>query len=558
MGDCRSPGYQSSMYYYHPTESQPYYHVTFVSNAAGALNEYGSAAAWHLYGCRLDGTDVRRLTFNLSSDCDPYLMWDGRLVYASWQRRTLEHGVTGRVAFWESISTAAICAPYVAGGKRIKQMPCATAGGLVVFVESDRLPWDGAGTLACVTIRRPLHSYRQITAEADGLFHSPSPLADGRILVSRRPADGTGTHARVLPRPDHQAAGAGLRRPPLPRRPGQGGRRPHGAGRPVQPGLAAGPARQALLPERIHDAVQGPDLDAAGLGEGARGSLEGVPRKGGGGLRRNGSCCTPGQLAQRRILGEVPIAPDGSFNVEVPANTPIELQLLDEQGIALRSCGWVWARNHFNQGCVGCHEDPELDAGEPVRGRRWRSPRPRSARRPRAAIGRFPPRRDADRGQEVPFVPRQGWQPAGPGWRPEQPATPRQAAGGYARWVYETLVAPDPASNEQSVRGKYVDPGRARTSPLVWHLFGPEHVPPVGRRLRPAGPAKPIPPAQSEPLSDEEKQVLVRVDRRGGPVGRRPSAGSVPRRADDRGTSRFSALRTDRRLVGDCPLTVAE
>ncbi len=38
------------------------------------------------------------------------------------------------------------------------------------------------------------------------------------------------------------------------------------------------------------------------------------------------------QLTQRRILGEVPLADDGSFNVEVPANLPIQLQLLDEKG----------------------------------------------------------------------------------------------------------------------------------------------------------------------------------------------------------------------------------
>ena len=54
------------------------------------------------------------------------------------------------------------------------------------------------------------------------------------------------------------------------------------------------------------------------------------------------------------------MAPDGSFNVEVPANMPVELQLVDENGLALRCCGWIGTHNHFNQGCIGCHEDPEL------------------------------------------------------------------------------------------------------------------------------------------------------------------------------------------------------
>ena len=51
---------------------------------------------------------------------------------------------------------------------------------------------------------------------------------------------------------------------------------------------------------------------------------------------------------------------DGSFNVEVPADIPIEIQLLDENGMALRSCGWIWVKNNEPRGCIGCHEDQEL------------------------------------------------------------------------------------------------------------------------------------------------------------------------------------------------------
>ena len=79
-------------------------------------------------------------------------------------------------------------------GKRVKQMPCVTTNGLAVFVESEKIGWDGAGSLGGITTRRPLHSYRPITRESEGLFHSPSPLKDGRILVSRRSIDGSDSH----------------------------------------------------------------------------------------------------------------------------------------------------------------------------------------------------------------------------------------------------------------------------------------------------------------------------------------------------------------------------
>ena len=89
--------------------------------------------------------------------------------------------------------TAPTVRPLVADGRRVEHSPCSTTGGLLVFVEADA-DWDGAGMLACVTLRRPLHSYRTLTDPAEGLFHSPSSLPDGTILVSRRPADGLGTH----------------------------------------------------------------------------------------------------------------------------------------------------------------------------------------------------------------------------------------------------------------------------------------------------------------------------------------------------------------------------
>ena len=35
------------------------------------------------------------------------------------------------------------------------------------------------------------------------------------------------------------------------------------------------------------------------------------------------------------------------------------LQTLDERGLALRTCGWIWVKPKETRGCIGCHEDPE-------------------------------------------------------------------------------------------------------------------------------------------------------------------------------------------------------
>jgi len=55
-------------------------------------------------------------------------------------------------------------------------------------------------------------------------------------------------------------------------------------------------------------------------------------------------------------LGTVPLAPDGSFFVEVPADTPIALQAVDAEGRSeLNEMSWIYVRPGEKRGCVGCH-----------------------------------------------------------------------------------------------------------------------------------------------------------------------------------------------------------
>jgi hypothetical protein len=529
LGDCRSPSYQGSMYII--TENEPWHQVTFVHTEEGTLNEYGDSSATAVYSCKLDGTFVQRLTYNLSSDYDPVVMPDGRLVFAAWRRGTWDYGLAGRITLMgvntDGIDPAPFCGQV---GRRIKHMPCVTAGGLVVFVEADQVPWDGSGMLACVSLRRPLGSYRPLTGAPEGLFHSPWGLPDGSILVSRRPADGSGVHAvyrmdlatrrleKVFEDPRYHTIQARLLAP-----------RSEPDGR-----------SSALVPEEplgkfyCLDVYQTDFRDRTWMPRGTVKRLrilEGMPRraveeKRSGGVQergigerreRQGVSSTPPllhsstiipvpQLAQRRILGDVPVAGDGSFNVEVPANVPIQLQLVDDKGMALRSCEWIWTRNHVSQGCIGCHEDPELTPTN------WlvdalTTDSLRAAPPPgqRESLG-F--RRDV-----LPLVAKKCAACHGKGGSPPlvDPGTGGggQGAGDAARQVYETLLARDAQADPHTLRWKYVDPGRARTSPLVWHVLGtntsrPWDGPAASR------PAKPIPPGPSEPLSAAEKAMLIR------------------------------------------------
>ena len=56
-------------------------------------------------------------------------------------------------------------------------------------------------------------------------------------------------------------------------------------------------------------------------------------------------------------LGTVPLAPDGSFAVEVPADMAIAFQAVDAEGRSeLNEMSWIYARPGETRGCVGCHQ----------------------------------------------------------------------------------------------------------------------------------------------------------------------------------------------------------
>jgi len=503
--DCRSPGYQATLFVL--ASPEPWYQLTFVSSEKNVLNECGVGPATSLYSCKLDGSAVRRLTFNLSSDMDPFIMPDGRLLFAAWQRVRLDRGPLGRVAlFGVNIDGADYAAFCTDEGERIKHMPCVTTKGLAVFVEAGSVPWDGSGRLACVDLRRPLHSYRPITRDCDGLFHSPSPLPDGTVLVSRRSADGSDTHGvyrldpytgqfeLIFDSPDYHDIQAKAVYPRA---------KPDGRSSVVAEEDPNG--KLYCLNVYICDpsASSGQALENREwlpVGEVVRlRVLEGIAIKIQN-LKFNIQNFVP--LAQRRILGEINVEKDGSFNIEVPANTPIELQTLDADGMALRSCGWIWAKNHEPRGCIGCHEDGELTPENVLVS---------AVTRPSIKLT-LPAerRRTVDFRRDVmPIIAQRcarchAEAEATPRLTPEvSPVTSTGGKGLFNR-SYESLVA----AGNQAGYGKYVDPGRARTSPLIWHIFGRNTSRPWDETFGPQR-VRQMPPTGSSVLTEDEKRTFI-------------------------------------------------
>ncbi len=311
--DCRSPIYQSRIFYLDDPEPQP--QITFTGYESGAVPQ--------LYSARLDGSGLRRLTYHPAGAATATLNEDGRLLYsARFEKSSLLYGINLDGTDVERFSGAP--------GRAFRSMPAYAPSRHIVFVENDQPEWDSSGSLATVDLRRHRHTYRALTLPSDGLYAWPSALSSGAILAARRLPNQTHGLYRIDP-----ATGQATLLYDDPQRHDIQPREL--APRPVPPGRAS-VVEESASTGKIYCLS-------------AFTTAEPMPKP-----ARVRFVAYPGE----RVLGEAPLEADGSFHVEAPANTPLRVEALDAAGKLLRSSNWFWVKNKENRGCIGCHEDPEL------------------------------------------------------------------------------------------------------------------------------------------------------------------------------------------------------
>jgi hypothetical protein len=393
-------------------------------------------------------------------------------------------------------------------GRKIQHMPCATQKGYIVFVEMDKVSVDGAGQLSSIHESRPHLTYKRITeASAEWAYLYPSPVADNRILVSKRPADFSSSCMVVQFDLDKQQADPVF-------------------GNPEFENLQAKVLRPSISPDG-HSTVVNTKTNVAAFyglncyltdakmkGHLPQGTvkrvrlIEGMPLQ-----AESGSAVSRpnGVYVPRRLLGEAYVESDGSFNIEVPPSIPLLLQTLDARGMALTTCGWIWLQPRENRGCIGCHEDPErIPENEYVQ----------ALRRPPNKLLLSPTQRRmvTFKKDVMPILsahcasanchgkPQLGFR------LPANTTTPSEEE--MAQTYRSLLSQTDETTDAGSKNRQYVDVGRARTSFLVWSLFGTNTSRPWDTSLiTEAQKSRKVhmmpPPSRGKPLSEDELKTII-------------------------------------------------
>lgn len=484
--DARQPIHVSTLFTL--DSPKPWKTLVFVGRDTAASS--GPATTRSLYNIALDGRELRRLTYHPGDSLDPFQMWDGRVLYAA-ERYTLEPPAgAGRLGLFALHIEGADMELYGAElGRRIQQMPCATEKGLVLFVESDDAAPDGAGQLAWVEQRRPHVSYHA-TKKADARrYRYPSPLQANEVLVAERDARGKGRWTIV-----RFDADTGVVSPVFASKDADAVQAVAVRARPMPDGHST-----VVTSNDTYGTLYGLDCytaDAKRSGKLRPGEVKRVRLIEGLAPAAGTAPAHPG-ATPRRLIGEAPVEADGSFNLFVPSNTPLLLQTVDENGMALGTCGWIWVKPKEKRGCIGCHEDPE-----------------------RVPENRFVLALHHD---SVPLLPPPAERRTVTFTRDIAPLLQRCLSAGLvdARGRPLRLALDTPAARQTAYRaltqgaGALVEPGRARTSRLVWQLLGrntsrPWDTDPKRPEARPQTLASTGPGAQLS--ADEVRTIILWID----------------------------------------------
>jgi formylglycine-generating enzyme required for sulfatase activity len=349
--------------------------IMFCSTASyqGLPCEYGSRAMVCLYRYERASGRIRQLTFEQDSDWCPTALSNGRVMYLRWEYADLPHS-NSRILFHMNPDGTSQMEYYGSGSYFTPSFfyarPIPDHSSQVIGIVTGHHGTPRSGRLMIIDPalgRREAEGVVQeipgwgetvepIVADriVDGVwpqFIHPYPLSEKYHIVAMKPDAGSLWGIYLVDLFDnrtliYQEEGTALLDPIL-----------------LQP-----KERPPVLPDRVDLAQDEATVFLSDIYSGP--GLAGIPRgtvkrlrvgayyfssRGTGGLL--GSIGIDGPWDIKRVLGTVPVDADGSATFKIPANTPIFLQPLDEEGKALQLMrSWLVGMPGEVVSCVGCHE----------------------------------------------------------------------------------------------------------------------------------------------------------------------------------------------------------
>ncbi len=349
--------------------------IVFTSSRSGIRDEYHGYPCTALCVMNADGSDVHPIATNIGRDNEPAVLHDGRIVFSRlevfYSRNKTEltlHAVHAdgtqdvvlygpeRRQYWRNLNHGPRTpadgqeAPLTHRVLRMTQpQPMPDRRHIIVVTQ---------GGLVLVGPRRDTEEI--ITPDNDvRSYTTPFPLPDGKVLC-----------ASTLKESDRKKVDLGLYRfDPATKELELIYNDPAWADFEPRPVLARRPP-MVHSPHAQRHAYSGrfvctsvfatQEADVAVRGRLVR-LVEGVPV-----VTRHSTHTNPWPVWKNhggtfaRVLGTAPLAPDGSFFVEVPADRLLHFQVLDSDSrVVGNQLTWVSPRPGEQKSCIGCHETPD-------------------------------------------------------------------------------------------------------------------------------------------------------------------------------------------------------
>lgn len=368
-----------------------------------------------LYRCDADGSNITRIAFDQVHDNYPTLAEDGRILYTRWEYNDRSQMFT-QILFGMNVDGTSQRAVYGANSwfpttplhaRTVPGMPFvfATATGHHTFQpgklvridlretrEEPHGVWQTAPLCRATPVR--IDQYGQEGA----LSAYPYPIDTDSVVLSHLPEgwtrgkDGGLLRSRAAPFGLYWMDVHGNRELLVSRK-----ARTAPCGRPVPVRVRNVVNRPSTMPDEtrksgtffIQNVYQGAAM--VGVPPGTVKSLRvvsldyrpaGIGWNANGGLGGGGLSCTPPAIGNgtwdvKRVLGEVPVAADGSVVFDAPVRTPLFFMLLDAKGRMVQSMrSWTVLQPGECASCLGCHESVhqtpgyKADQKNPTGGRR--------------------------------------------------------------------------------------------------------------------------------------------------------------------------------------------